>query len=127
MSKHIQCIKCDSLFTDEEIEGHNSCPNCKTKNIPLDLNNNVNIKINIQELRILCMWAENYAVTVDNKNLDDAYHESLVGTVDKIASKINKQLISINKGTSLTMTDEIKEVQKIYPKTDFYRDGKLEM
>lgn len=86
----------------------------------------VTIKINIHELRILGIWAENHAVTVDNKNLDNPAHKSLKETVNLIAELIERQLPGSH---PLTLSRELKGIQASGQcgQIDLYRDGREEV
>lgn len=59
--KHILCVECRSVFTDEEADNATSCPSCGTVGIPADLRDTLDLKITLHELRILTIWAANYA------------------------------------------------------------------
>jgi hypothetical protein len=108
------------------------CPKCKTKSLPMNPVNDVTINVNTHELRILGIWAENYAVSCDNKHLDDVNHESMKESVNLICDRIYKQLPESLK-TPLTLSAELKDLQKtITERTEggditFYRDGKEEI
>lgn len=118
------CIKCDAAFTLEQIKGYNFCPNCKTKTLPKSPKEDVNININLYELKILCMWAENYSIEIDNKNLDNPNYELLRDTILKISSRIKKQLPPEFKNYCLTWKDEMGEFEKAGINAELYRDGK---
>lgn len=122
-----RCVICNTGFTKEQILNKISCPQCGSKSVPVDPDNDVNITINIHELRILGIWAENYAAVCDNKELDNAYHESLKDCVNAITKRIRKQLIALNKDMPLTLSQEMEDLQKVYPNSDLYRNGRLEM
>jgi len=59
--KTVRCIHCRSEFSDAEVEGHEHCPVCNVENMPMPIAQDVQIKINWHELRILCIWADNWA------------------------------------------------------------------
>lgn len=61
-AKTIRCTECRHEFADEEATGA-SCPNCGTEGVPMAIADDVTIRINWHELRILCMWASNFAST----------------------------------------------------------------
>lgn len=66
--KTIRCTDCGTEFTDEELvvaaePGH--CPVCKTTGLPCRIADDVTLKINWHELRILGMWASNYVSKLD--------------------------------------------------------------
>lgn len=66
--KTIRCTGCSAEFSDEELQGRTSCPACGTDSVPCDIADDVAIDINWHELRILCMWATNYAVSMKKPN-----------------------------------------------------------
>ena len=66
MEKTIRCVICGKEFSDDELpESTCECPNCGTKSLPCLIVDDVNIKINWHELRILTIWAENWARQID--------------------------------------------------------------
>lgn len=124
--KTTRCTQCRTEFTKEEMEGANCCPACKTTSVPMSIDEDVTIKINIHELRILGIWAENHAVAVDNKNLDNPAHKSLKETVNLIAELIERQLTGSH---PLTLSRELKSIQGSGQcgQVDLYRDGREEI
>lgn len=104
---NIRCIICGKEFKDEKIpENSECCPNCGTETIPCDINDDINIKINWHELRILTIWAENWARHLDqNKSQDD---EKNLLTILTIAQRLQKQF---PKKLPLTLFGEIKELR----------------
>ncbi|GAC1455454.1 MAG: hypothetical protein PVSMB1_04900 [Gemmatimonadaceae bacterium] len=59
--KTTRCTDCGSEFTDAELVGARGCPVCKTESLPSDIKDDVTIKLNWHELRILGIWASNWA------------------------------------------------------------------
>jgi hypothetical protein len=59
--KIVRCIVCESEFSGKEIEGVDRCPNCGDDSVPCSIDQDTTIKINWQELRILAVWAVNWA------------------------------------------------------------------
>lgn len=122
-----RCIRCNSSFTSEQLQGATCCPNCKTTDIPLDPAKDAAITINVQELRVLGIWAENYAVTVDNKELDNPNHRSNKDLVNIVMSRILVQLKAQGMDTPLTLSAEFGIVEKQFPGSQMFRDGKEEV
>ena len=62
-------------------EGLTCCPNCGSESTPCSMAGQVDISINWQELRVLCIWAENWG------------HERAggAGTIYSIAQRILAQ------------------------------------
>ena len=88
------CTLCN--FQIESFDGLSECPNCGTQNTPCNYENQKNLSINIHELRVLCIWAENWAhKTGADENL-----------VYAIALRLRKQIDDPE--IALTMADEFQ-------------------
>jgi predicted nucleic acid-binding Zn-ribbon protein len=122
-----RCVQCYKTFTPEEVMGSDCCPGCGTKALPMNPADDIAIKINIYELRILGIWAENHANTTDNRHLDDIRHVPLKPTVDAITNRLRQQLKAIGKDAPLTLAAEFKEIEKKFPGSQLFRDGKEEI
>jgi hypothetical protein len=91
------------------------------------------IRVNVHELRILCIWAENYAVHEDNKQLDNARHQSLKEIVNAIADRLRAQLREQGLDKPLTLSAEVKLVEAMMAQhgdksgVTFIRDGREEI
>ncbi|MEW5801912.1 MAG: hypothetical protein AB1847_07370 [bacterium] len=59
--KIARCIRCRSEFTSGQLNGVTSCPSCGDTSQPLSLQDDVTVKINWHELRVLCSWAEKWS------------------------------------------------------------------
>jgi hypothetical protein len=94
-----RCVQCESEFTEEQLKGASGCPVCGTRSLPCDPAKDVTIKINTHELRVLTIWADNWA----QANCDAQGKK----TLSCILQRLSKQL----PGTSLTMGMEIAELQ----------------
>lgn len=105
--KIARCLICNEEFTKEELEGVFCCPKCGNSGLPADPKEDVNIKINWHELRILTIWAENYARSIK----DDKTQPQL--TIACIARRIQKQYPD---KTPLTLAGEIEQIRT---NTDF--------
>lgn len=104
-----RCVKCRSEFTEEQIKGANACPGCGDKGVPMDPKADVTVRINWHELRILTMWAENWANHYKEK------HPEMIGTVFAIAGALQDQF---PEAAPLTFSGEISELKKAFPKTE---------
>lgn len=94
-----RCVQCDSEFTEEQLVGVSGCPKCGTPSLPCDPKKDVEIKINTHELRILTMWADNWAqAQVDAQGKK---------TLSCILQRLSKQLPD----TILTLSGEVKSLQ----------------
>lgn len=106
--KDVRCVACRAEFTNQEIEGKSACPACQSKSIPCDINMDVRVKINIHELRILGIFAENYARSTKD--------QSLLHVIDMIAQSIEAQLPP-KKWRPLTMSRELRDLKEQFPKS----------
>ncbi len=122
-----RCVMCTTSFTEAEIANKSCCPNCLHRGVPMDPTKDVTITVNVHELRILGIWAENYAVSCDNHHLDDAGYEPLKDTIKAITDRLRAQLRELGKDAPLTLSAEFKQIEQEYPSAEFYRDGKEEV
>lgn len=95
----IRCTDCGVEFDFKSLPpGTSCCPNCKSDGVPCDVALDVTIKINWHELRILCIWAENYARQIKKQ-----------GTVYSIVQRIEDQARKAPM-PPLTLAREIGEI-----------------
>jgi DNA-directed RNA polymerase subunit RPC12/RpoP len=125
--KTTRCTHCLAEFSNAEIQGVEACPKCGDKGIPMAVEQDVLIRINVHELRILGIWAENHAVHMDNQHLDDAYRKPMKDTVNAICDRIRKQLKASGKDAPLTMTAEMQDIKAAGHDVQLFRDGKEEV
>ena len=79
--ERIRCTDCGVEFDFKSLPpGTAACPNCNSDSLPCDVALDVTIKINWHELRILAIWAENYARQIKKQ-----------GTIYSIAQRIEDQ------------------------------------
>lgn len=95
------CTLCG--FRVASFEGLKCCPRCGHKGIPCSDHYQQNVSINLQELRVLCMWAENWAHAHKEEN------PTMLSVVYGIAHRLRQQLVE---GTCLTMSDEFEQLRK---------------
>lgn len=94
-----RCVQCDSEFTEEQLVGVSGCPTCGTHSLPCDPKKDVEIKINTHELRVLTIWADNWA----QHNVDAQGKK----TLSCILQRLSKQLPD----TIFTLSGEVKSLQ----------------
>lgn len=114
----VRCIVCGKEFTNKEIEKATSCLNCGTESIPCAIKDDVDIKINWHELRVLTIWAENWARHCDNKEKDES-KEKLLLSVMTIAQRLQRQFPD---KTPLTLFGEVKELRKEFGEDNIVTD-----
>jgi hypothetical protein len=99
--KVARCTTCRSEFTDAELEGKKACPSCGSTGVPCDPRKDTQITINPHELRILTIWASNYAEAMTGDE-GLSCQRSLKG----ILGNLSKQLPD----TPLTLRAEVQEL-----------------
>lgn len=64
----IRCTTCRAEFSleDERMKGR-ACPVCGAEGIPMLIKDDTTIRINVHELRVLTIWAMNWAQSVDRE------------------------------------------------------------
>lgn len=92
------CIQCGTRF--ESFDGLDCCPACGTQSIPCSDDNQVTISVNLQELRVLVMWAENWQ-----------RERNLGRTVYAIARRIRAQY---SQDIPLTLADGLGEIASLH-------------
>ena len=105
-----RCTSCSNEFSKIDMEGKSACPSCGTKAMPMSISDDVNVKINWHELRILVIWSENWARQMDKDN-EDTNDEKTLLAIMTIAERLQKQYPD---KTKLTLFSEIRELRKDY-------------
>jgi len=100
-TKTTRCTECRSEFTDAELEGASACPTCGTRSIPMSIAQDTTIRINKHELRILTMWASNYAASIVSRDPSSRAAKSVQGIINALKSQVD---------VPLTLADEMQEV-----------------
>lgn len=100
------CTLCS--FHVDSFDGLTCCPKCGHKGVPCsDGEQCQHISVNRHELRILCMWAENYAHSVKDKP-ENAHMPDIVYAIANRLKRNNPVLAT----TQLTMADELGELRR---------------
>lgn len=109
--KTIRCMKCYEEFSDKETEGADCCPKCGNKGVPMAISQDVEVKINWHELRILTIWAENWAEAKCEQDSRDTLH-AILDRLEKYRPK---------GGAALTLAREVQDLQEVYPEMALVR------
>ena len=64
------CTACGKRFTSRELVAVHACPACGSKGVPCATSEDVQVFINWHELRILGIWATNWAARFDETMSD---------------------------------------------------------
>lgn len=124
--KEVRCTICASEFTWDELDNISSCPKCGTMSIPCNMKDDVSININWHELRILTIWAENWAKQCNEQDKLSRPNEpfGMPYTVMSICGRLQKQF---PEKTKLTLFSEVRELREKYDiKSDIDNDNILE-
>lgn len=100
MMANIMCVDCGVVV--EESSDLTCCPNCGSKGVPA-LAEFLDIKITWQELRIICMWASNWAM--------EKCPECSQSTVHSIIERIGAQHAERAEKSPLTMLGELGQIR----------------
>jgi len=98
--KTIRCTTCSAEFSDEEIATAGCCPSCKTTGLPMAISQDTTVKINWHELRILTIWASNWA----EQKCDEPQQKAVANIIKRLESQRKDDY------SALTIMGEIKEL-----------------
>ncbi len=96
----LMCVSCGVVV--EESDSLTCCPNCGSQSVPA-LAEFLDIKITWQELRIICMWASNWAM--------EKCPEESQSTVKSIVERIAVQHAEQAQKSPLTMLGELGQLR----------------
>lgn len=84
-----------------------ACPRCgDSQHTPANLDDSVTIHISTHELRVLTMWATNWAGRIESR------HPGSVAAVSTIIDRLTPQVTS---AVALTLTQEIADIAAAFP------------
>lgn len=99
------CTKCG--YGIESFKDLDRCPKCGTEGIPCAAVNQVSISINLQELRVLCMWAEFHVSAMKSEQSQAQCAEVLRAIVQRI-----KKQIPPDKKVDLLFSEELNGIKR---------------
>jgi len=108
MERSIRCTRCGSEFSEAETEGANGCPKCGATGLPCAIKDDVTIRINWHELRILGIWADQYAAACNEREPAADARGTIAGILGRIQAQHPDR-------TPLTLLGELKQLQEAYP------------
>jgi hypothetical protein len=114
--KNIRCIRCSEEFEDKELIdlSFDECPKCGGPGSPMLISQDIQLSINWNELRILTIYASNWA-----ESLDDDCKIDLMSILKRL-EKYRPEGAS-----ALTIVGEFKEMQKYFPNSELWMDGEV--
>ena len=101
------CTLCGARFTHAEVDGAECCPKCGDKGLPCDPNDDVMVLVNWHELRILGIWAENFAQACQTRN-PGGDGEARPEIIHAITRRLQRQFPD---KTALTLSGEIMQIK----------------
>jgi DNA-directed RNA polymerase subunit RPC12/RpoP len=111
---YLRCTNCALELAEDETEGLERCPRCGSQGVPMLVADDVTVEVNWHELRILCMWAENWAAqtkdaTAARNEREGSTYPDPQRTVNIVAGRIHAQFPD---KPPLTMTGELGDLKK---------------
>lgn len=106
--KSIRCVRCGSEFSEAETENAEGCPKCGSTGVPCAIKDDVTVRINWHELRILGIWADNWAAACDEREPGKDGKGAVTGILQRLQAQHPER-------TPLTLLGELKQVQEEYP------------
>jgi predicted RNA-binding Zn-ribbon protein involved in translation (DUF1610 family) len=102
--KTTRCVECEAEFADSELKGANVCPRCGTDSLPCNIARDTTVRLNWHELRILTIWANNWAC--------EKCPESSRRALAAIIRRLEAQRPSEAGWAALTLAGEIRDLQR---------------
>lgn len=99
------CTHCGVRFTEAQVEGVNGCPECGATSIPCNPEADYIIEINWHELRILTIWASNWAANFKDDEKGREARESLRGIISRLERQVPKE-------APLTLGGEVRQLRE---------------
>jgi hypothetical protein len=84
----IWCVDCGARFPSKDVNGAPGCPKCGSFGVPCSGEQDVSVDVNWHELRILIIWAENFATRIAANSLEG---KKMAATVTAIARRLYAQ------------------------------------
>lgn len=108
MSTSARCVICDHEVSnvDDLPEGTAGCPKCGTTSIPCDPADDVTVRINWHELRILSIWSEFWA---------NAHPEAVPDMKQPVFSITRRLEAQHPDKPPLTLGGEIRQLKQTFP------------
>lgn len=110
------CTLCGARFTAEEVADAECCPRCGDTGTPCSTRNDVRIEVNWHELRILGIWAENWAA----EHPPAAGQRPMLDIVAAITRRLQRQQPMM---LPLTLSQEIAELPAALDKAGIQYGG----
>lgn len=105
------CPRCGGRYTYEETTavGATACPGCNDEGTPCDTALDLTVEINWHELRILGIWAENWANHIKSKEDSRGFNKRAPQLIESITRRLQRQYPDL---TPLTLSGELASLPK---------------
>jgi hypothetical protein len=101
------CCHCrETTFMDPEGEHPTACPNCGSTAVPADAEDTATVTLTKHELRILCIWASNFAEGIKNRPGCEDSPKVIYGILDHLGTQTD---------IALSMRQEMADVRGAFP------------
>ncbi len=110
------CLHCRELADVDPDAVQRGCPSCGNTGTPADLDDTVTLTITTHELRVLTIWASNYAESIKEQPGCEDSPKVVHGILDGIGQYT---------AAPLSLRQEISDVRAAFPcsQVAVYRDG----
>ncbi|MFF8406886.1 hypothetical protein ACF06P_35325 [Streptomyces sp. NPDC015684] len=111
------CCHCRAITeVDREGEPLTSCPNCGSTAVPADANDTVTVTLTKHELRILGIWASNYAESIKDRPGGEDSPRVIYGILDHLGTQTD---------VALSLRQELADLRAALPNSSVtvYRNG----
>lgn len=101
------CCHCREI-TDVDPEGEplRACPNCGSTSVPADADDTATVTLTKHELRILCIWASNFAEGIKDREGCEDSPKVVYGILDHLGTQVD---------VALSMRQEMADVRAEFP------------
>lgn len=103
------CIDCGHQV--KSFAGLNACPQCGSHSVPCSHDAQVRVSVNWQELRVLVVWAENWA----RERVPAEGPTAPVELIHHIARRLEDQHPDRALQVPLTLAGEVRYIQDLFP------------
>ena len=113
---YMWCVDCGHRVSYRDSRGLSGCPSCGSTSIPCSAIDDVDLKVNWHELRILIIWAENWAAHCDGRDPPEGSPRRwMMPTLKAIAKRLQTQYPS---RITLTLAGEFAELKQEIPSAE---------
>lgn len=101
------CCHCRKTTTVEsEDEPLRSCPSCGSTAVPADADDTATVTLTKHELRILCIWASNFAEAIKDRPGSEDSPNVVYGILDHLGTQTD---------VALSLRQELADVRAAFP------------